>query len=78
MILGSRVRTRLLTHFHVLFSLLKNSKSGGDERSYRSRAESPVTNLPGAAAWCLKKFQDITCVIHDVTLLDRENWKRHV
>ena len=30
MIVGSRVRTRLLTHFH-LFPLLKNSKSGGDE-----------------------------------------------
>ena len=48
--MGSRVRTRLLTHFHVLFSLLKNSKSGGDERSHRSRVESPVTNLPGAAS----------------------------
>ena len=47
MILGSQVRTRLLTHFHFIFSL-KNSKSGGDERSQISRAESPVTNLPGA------------------------------
>ena len=29
------------------------------------------------AAWCLKKFQYIICVIHDVTLLDTENRKRH-
>ena len=29
---------------------MKNSKSGGDERSHHSRAESPVTNLPGASS----------------------------
>ena len=33
-----------------LFSLLKNSKSGVDDRGHRLRSGSPVTNLPGAAS----------------------------
>ena len=52
--MGSRVRIRLfhILHFvmHFLFPLLKNSKSGVDDRGHRLRSGSPVTNLPGAAA----------------------------
>ena len=50
--MGSRVRIRLfhILHFvmHFLFLLLKNSKSGVDDRGHRLRSGSPVTNLPGA------------------------------
>ena len=35
---------------HCLFPLLKNSKSGVDDRGHRLRSGSPVTNLPGAPA----------------------------
>ena len=52
--MGSRVRIRLfhILHFvmHFLFLLLKNSKSGVDDRGHRLRSGSPVTNLPGATA----------------------------
>ena len=52
--MGSRVRIRLfhILHFgmHFLFPLLKNSKSGVDDRGHRLRSGSPVTNLPGALA----------------------------
>ena len=52
--MGSRVRIRLfhILHFvmHFLFLLLKNSKSGVDDRGHRLRSGSPVTNLPGAAS----------------------------
>ena len=52
--MGSRVRIRLfhILHFvmHFLFPLLKNSKSGVDDRGHRLRSGSPVTTLPGAAA----------------------------
>ena len=34
---------------HFLFPLLKNSKSGVDDRGHRLRSGSPVTNLPGAS-----------------------------
>ena len=51
--MGSRVRIRLfhILHFvmHFLFLLLKNSKSGVDDRGHRLRSGSPVTNLPGAS-----------------------------
>ena len=52
--MGSRARIRLfhILHFVVmdfLFPLLKNSKSGVDDRGHRLRCGSPVTNLPGAA-----------------------------
>ena len=51
--MGSRVRIRLfhILHFVMdfLFPLLKNSKSGVDDRGHRLRSGSPVTNLPGAA-----------------------------
>ena len=50
--MGSRVRIRLfhILHFvmHFLFPLLKNAKSGVDDRGHRLRSGSPVTNLPGA------------------------------
>ena len=50
--MGCRVRIRLfhILHFvmHFLFPLLKNSKSGVDDRGHRLRSRSPVTNLPGA------------------------------
>ena len=50
--MGSRVRIRLfhILHFVMdfLFPLLKNSKSGVDDRGHRLRLGSPVTNLPGA------------------------------
>ena len=52
--MGSRVRIRLfhILHFVMdfLFPLLKNSKSGVDDRGHRLRSGSPVTNLPGASA----------------------------
>ena len=52
--MGSRVRIRLfhIFHFvmHFLFPLLKNCKSGVDDRGHRLRSGSPVTNLPGAAS----------------------------
>ena len=51
--MGSRVRIGLF-HFHFvmdfLFPLLKNSKSGGDDRGHRFRSGSPLTNYPHAAA----------------------------
>ena len=50
--MGFRVRIRLfhILHFvmHFLFPLLKNCKSGVDDRGHRLRSGSPVTNLPGA------------------------------
>ena len=51
--MGSRVRIRLfhILYFVILFSLLKNSKSGVDDRGHRLRSGSPFTNLPGAAPW---------------------------
>ena len=49
--MGSQVRIRLFHIFHFvmefLFPLLKNSKSGVDDRGHRLRSGSPVTNLPG-------------------------------
>ena len=52
--MGSRVRIRLfhILHFvmEFLFPLLKNSKSGVDDRGHRLRSGSPVTNLPGATS----------------------------
>ena len=49
----SRVRIRPfhILHFVMdfLFPLLKNSKSGVDDRGHRLRSGSPVMNLPGAA-----------------------------
>ena len=52
--MGSRFRIR---PFHILhfvrdlfFPLLKNSKSGGDDRGHRFRSGSPLTNYPHAAA----------------------------
>ena len=68
MILGSGVRTCLLTHF-ILFSLLKNSKSCGDERSHRSRAGSPVTNLPGASARSISVNFSLDRLLHNNILL---------
>ena len=50
--MGSRVRIRLFhLHFEVdfLFPLLKNSKSGVDDRGHRFRSGSPLTNYPHAA-----------------------------
>ena len=51
--MGSRVRIRLfhILHFVMdfLFPLLKNSKSGVDDRGHRLRSGSLVTNLPGAS-----------------------------
>ena len=51
--MGSRVRIRLFRILHFMidffFPLLKNSKSGVDDRGHRLRSGSPVTNLPGAA-----------------------------
>ena len=62
--MGSRVRIRLfhIVHFvmHFLFPLLKNSKSGVDDRGHRLRSGSPVTNLPGAAASvCLRSLMTV-------------------
>ena len=52
--MGSRVRIRLfhILHFVMdfLFPLLKNCKSGVDDRGHRLRSGSLVTNLPVAAA----------------------------
>ena len=49
----SRVRIRLFHIFHFVmhfsFPLLKNSKSGVDDRDDRLRSGSPVTNWPGAS-----------------------------
>ena len=60
--MGSRVRIRLfhILHFvmHFLFPLLKNSKSGVDDRGHRLRSGSPVTNLPGATTTLI--FSDDT------------------
>ena len=48
--MGSRVRIRLFHILHfvrdLLFPLLKNSKSGVDDRSHRFRSGSPLTNYP--------------------------------
>ena len=50
----SRVRIRLFHMFHFvmdfLFPLLKNSKSGVDDRGHRFRSGSPLTNYPQASA----------------------------
>ena len=50
--MGSRVRIRLF-HLHFvmdfLFPLLKNSKSGVDNRGHRFRSGSPLTNYPHVA-----------------------------
>ena len=58
--MGSRVRIRLfqILHsvMHFLFPLLKNSKSGVDDRGHRLRSGSPVMNLPGAATAKLLKL----------------------
>ena len=52
--MGSRVRIRLfhILHFVMdfLFPLLKNSKSGDDDRGHRFRSGSPLTNYPHATA----------------------------
>ena len=47
--MGSRVRIRLF-HLHFVFPLLKNSKSGVDDRGHRFRSGSPLMNYPHAAA----------------------------
>ena len=70
--MGSRVRIRLF-HLHFvmdfLFPLLKNSKSGVDDRGHRFRSGSPLTNYPHATASdigkCLKK--SIHCLISNRT-----------
>ena len=50
--MGSRVRIRLLHILHFvkdfLFPLLKNSKSGVDDRGHCFRSGSPLTNYPHA------------------------------
>ena len=50
--MGSQVRIRLFHILHFvtdfLFPLLKNSKSGVNDRGHRLRSGSPVTNLPDA------------------------------
>ena len=50
--MGSRVRIRLfhILHFMInfLFSYLKNSKSGVDDRGHRFRSGSALTNYPHA------------------------------
>ena len=52
--MGSWVRIRLfhILHFVMdfLFPLLKNSKSGIDDRGHRFRSGSPLTNYPHAPA----------------------------
>ena len=52
--MGSGVRIRLFHILHfvrdLLFPLLKNSKSGVDDRGHRFRSGSPVTNYPHTAA----------------------------
>ena len=52
--MGSRVRIRLLHILHFvmdfLFPLLKNSKSGVDDRGHRFGSGSPLTNYPHAEA----------------------------
>ena len=57
--MGSRVRIRLFHILHLvmdfLFPLLKNSKSGVDDRGHRLRSGSLVTNLPGAKTMKLGK-----------------------
>ena len=57
--MGSRVRIRLLPILHFvmdfLFPLLKNSKSGVDDRGHRFRSGSPLTNYPHAAAEHMRK-----------------------
>ena len=56
--MGSRVRIRLF-HLHFvmdfLFPLLKNSKSGVDDRGHRFRSGSPLTNYPHATTFYLLK-----------------------
>ena len=51
--MGSWVRIRLLHIFHFvmdfLFPLLKNSKTGVDDRCHRFRSGSPLTSYPHAA-----------------------------
>ena len=58
--MGCRVRIRLfhILHFVMdfLFPLLKNSKSGVNDRGHRLRSGSPVTNLPGASATTVNHF----------------------
>ena len=55
--MGSRVRIRLfhILHFVMdfLFPLLKNSKSGVDDRGHRFRSGSPLTNYPHAPAFVI-------------------------
>ena len=51
--MGSRVRIRLLHILHSVmmdfcFPLLKNSKSGVDDRGHRFGSGSPLTNYPHA------------------------------
>ena len=52
--MGSRVRIRLfhILHFVMdfLLPLLKNSKSGVDDRGHRFRSGSPLTNYPHATS----------------------------
>ena len=51
--MGFRFRIRLFHILHfvrdLLFPLLKNSKSGVDDRGHRFRSGSPLTNYPYAA-----------------------------
>ena len=52
MIMGSRVRIRLVHHFQILISrplFWKNSKPGVHDRGHRLRSGSPVTIYPPAA-----------------------------
>ena len=55
----SRVRIRLLHILHFvmdfLFPLLKNSKSGVDDRGHRFGSGSPLTNYPQASSRRLQK-----------------------
>ena len=61
--MGSRVRIQLfhILHFVMdfLFPLLKNSKSGVDDRGHCLRSGSPVTNLPGAPPVSCRQAMDM-------------------
>ena len=58
--MGSRVRIRLLhiLHFVIdfLFPLLKNSKSGVDDRGHRFGSGSPLPNYAHAASAIIDRF----------------------
>ena len=78
--MGSRVRIRLfhILHFvmHFLFPLLKNSKSGVDDRGHRLRSGSPVTNLPGASArQVLQRVLEVKSTSESISFISTFNVK---